>query len=136
MKSQILAGAAALALIAGGASAATHKSPGAYTPPSQPVAYSKLGDYLKASPHLKAAGNWGLDSTATAAPIGSAANTSATAPQTGVAPSAPDSSAGTASSAAARAAPSPAAPATPPASDQAPAPAAPDTSAAPASPSN
>jgi hypothetical protein len=118
MKLQILASAAALALIAGGASAATHKSAGAYAPPAQPIAYSKLDTYLKASPREKATGNWGLDATATAsaAPIGAAANTAATAPQAPMTPSAPAA----ADTSAAPAAPSQAAP---------------DTSAAPAAPS-
>jgi hypothetical protein len=98
MKLQVLAGAAVLALIAGGASAATHKSAGAYAEPSQPVAYAKLGDYLKASPAKRTKQDWSLGSTAQAssAPTGGAANTSATAPQAGVTPnnapaSAPDS---------------------------------------------
>jgi hypothetical protein len=84
MKLQILAGAAALALIAGGASAAPHKSAGAYAEPSQPVAYTKLDSYLKTSPTKRARQDWsiGASATASAAPIGGAANTAATAPQT------------------------------------------------------
>ena len=58
MKLQVLAGAAALALIAGGASAATHKhhaaAAGSYAAPSQPIAYAKLDSYLKASPAKRA----------------------------------------------------------------------------------
>jgi hypothetical protein len=92
MKLQVLAGAAVLALIAGGASAATHnhKSAGAYAEPSQPVAYAKLDDYLKASPAKRTKQDWSLGSTAQAstAPTGGAANTSATAPQEGAAPQA------------------------------------------------
>jgi hypothetical protein len=135
MKIHLLAGAAVLALIATvDASAATPKA-GAYAAPSQPVAYSKLDTYLKASPTKRAKQDWSLGSTATAsaAPTGAAANTSAT---TGMTPSAApvDNSA---------AAPAPSAPAAPPAADsQTAPPAAPDqtpaappaTGAAPASP--
>ncbi len=101
MKTQILAGAAVLALIAGGAaSAATHsKSAGAYAEPSQPVAYSKLDTYLKTSPSKRAKQDWSIGSTtsAAAAPIGSSANTSATTGMPNASPpaSAPDNSAGT-----------------------------------------
>jgi len=46
MKMQVLAGAAVLALVAGGASAATHHHKhavaGKFAEPSQPIAYAKL----------------------------------------------------------------------------------------------
>src|ERR1700722_9216104 len=94
MKTQILVGAAVLALIAGGAaSAATHKtSAGAYAEPSQPVAYSKLDTYLKTSPTKRGKQDWSIGSTASAsaAPTGASANTSAT---TSMAPSTPPASA-------------------------------------------
>ena len=82
----LLAGAAALALIAGGAHAATKKSAGNYAEPSQPIAYSKLDSYLKASSHSRKTKDWALDTQAAAAAAapGSAANTSATAAQTGM----------------------------------------------------
>ena len=84
MKLQILAGAAVLALIATADATAATKKAGAYAEPSQPVAYSKLDAYLKASPTKRAKQDWSLGSaaTASAAPTGAAANTSATAPQT------------------------------------------------------
>src|ERR1700722_10976339 len=102
MKTQILVGAAVLALIAGGAaSAATHKtSAGAYAEPSQPVAYSKLDSYLKTSPTKRARQDWSIGSStsAPAAPTGASANTSATTsmtPSSSAPASAPDNSAGT-----------------------------------------
>jgi hypothetical protein len=121
MKMQILAGAAVLALIAGGASAATHthkggqKSAGAYAPPSQPVAYSKLDAYLKVAPTKRAKQDWSL---ASAAPTGATANTSATAPQSGAAPdtappAAPDAATAPLAPSAPTAPPAPAAPAAP-----------------------
>jgi hypothetical protein len=79
----LFVGAAALALCAGAAHAATHKSGGTYAAPSQPVAYSKLGAYLKASPSQRAKGDWGASGQATAAaaaPTGTPVNTAATAP--------------------------------------------------------
>jgi hypothetical protein len=145
MKMQVLAGAAVLALIATADASAATKKAGAYAEPSQPVAYSKLDSYLKASPTKKAKGDWSLASaqSASAAPIGGAANTSAT---TGMAPnapaSAPDNSAGTDASSTATGAtaapPATGAPPSPPAQsppDQMSAPATPpDSSAAPSSP--
>jgi hypothetical protein len=128
MKLQILAGAAVLALIAGGSASAATKSSGAFAPPSQPVAY------LKASPHKKATGDWGLDSaSASAAPIGAAANTSATAPQPSAMPDQsqpqagmmPQSGAAPADSAGSAASPMPA----PPAQSTQPAQPAPDQNA-------
>ena len=140
MKSQILAGAAVLALIATADASAATKNAGAYAAPSQPVAYAKLGSYLKASPTKRAKQDWSIGSTATAsaAPTGATANTAAIAPQTatpdtsaaGPAPSAPVASPAADSQTAAPAAPvqapsdpmsAPAAPATPPASDTPPA---------------
>ena len=132
MKLQVvLAGATALALVAGATQAATHhhrssaKSAGAYAEPSQPIAYSKLDSYVKASSRSRTKQSWGLESTGMAAgsATGSAANASATAPTTGVAP---------ADQGAAAPAPSAAAPNPPATQDQPPAPqAAPDTSAQP-----
>ena len=66
MKMQVLAGAAILALIATADASAATKKAGAYTEPSQPVAYSKLDSYLKASPTKRAKGDWSLGSTASA----------------------------------------------------------------------
>jgi hypothetical protein len=83
MKLQVLlVGAAALALAAGASHAATQKSAGSYAAPSQPIAYSKLGSYMKSSAHSRKAKDWGLgsQSAAAAAAPGSAANASATAP--------------------------------------------------------
>jgi hypothetical protein len=39
--------------------------------PSQPIAYSKLDAYMKASPSEKAHGSWGLDTAAAQAPAAS-----------------------------------------------------------------
>ena len=124
MKMQVLAGAAVLALIATADATAATKKAGAYAAPSQPVAYSKLDAYLKASPTKRAKGDWSLGPTQTAstAPIGAAANTSATTDMAPTAPaSAPDNSATAAQ---------PAPPAQSP-PDQMGAPAAPPASAAP-----
>jgi hypothetical protein len=84
MKIHLLAGAAALALIATADASAATKKAGAYAEPSQPVAYSKLDAYLKASPSKRAKQDWSLGSTTTAsaAPVGAADNTSATAGMT------------------------------------------------------
>jgi hypothetical protein len=81
MKMQVLAGAAVLALIAATDASAATKKAGAYAEPSQPVAYSKLDSYLKASPSKRAKQDWSIGSaqTASTAPIGTSANTSATA---------------------------------------------------------
>src|SRR5580704_2973757 len=130
MKMQVLAGAAVLALIATADASAATKNAGAYAAPSQPVAYSKLDSYLKASPSKKAKGDWSL---ASAAPTGAAANTSATTGMSPTAPaSAPDNSAGTDASGAATAPPaSQTPPATPPDQMTPSAPATPDSSAAP-----
>jgi hypothetical protein len=94
MKLQVvLAGATALALVAGAAQAATHhhkasgKSAGVYNEPSQPIAYSKLDSYLKSSSRSRGKQSWGIDNTGMAAgsaATGAAANASATAPQTGM----------------------------------------------------
>jgi hypothetical protein len=79
----LMAGAAMLALCAGAAHATTHTAGGTYAEPSQPVAYSKLNAYLKASPSHRAKGDWGLAANQTAsaaAPTGTPVNASATAP--------------------------------------------------------
>jgi hypothetical protein len=81
----LLAGAAVVALSFTAASAASAAGSGKFAQPSQPVAYSKLGAYLKATPKQRARGNWGVDQTAAAnAQTGTAANTSmTTTPQPG-----------------------------------------------------
>jgi hypothetical protein len=117
MKIHLLAGAAVLALIATTDASAATKRAGAYAEPSQPVAYSKLDTYLKASPTKRAKQDWSLGSTATAsaAPTGAAANTSATTdmtPSAAPAASAPAARPATDS----QAAPADQAPAAPPAS--------------------
>ena len=82
----LMAGVATIALTAGAAAAASHhhhhaakgESAGAYAPPAQPVAYSKLDAYLKASPKERARGDWGADTAnAAAAQTGTAANAAA-----------------------------------------------------------
>jgi hypothetical protein len=127
-----MAGAAVFALAAGAAQAATHhqrtsgKTAGVYSEPSQPVAYSKLDSYLKASSHARTRQSWGLDNTGMAAgAAGSAANASATAPQNDV--TQPSGGAAPADQGAAAPAPSTEAPNPPATAPQA----APDTSAQP-----
>jgi hypothetical protein len=91
MKLQVLVtGAAILALAAGAADAATHskhhaKGGGAslskYAPPAQPIAYTKLDAYMKASPKERARGDWSNNTAqAATAATGAAANTSASTP--------------------------------------------------------
>jgi len=111
----LMAGAAAIALCAGAASAATST----FVAPKQPVAYSKLDAYLKATPRQRAKGDWTNDQTAAAAQTGTPANASATAPQNDMsAPAAPATEAAPPAAAPADATPAPAAPATPPAAAQ------------------
>jgi molybdate transport system ATP-binding protein len=88
----LVTGAAVLALCASAALAATpthnprhHNNRLARSiaanEPAQPIAYSKLDAYLKASPAEKKNGNWGLDaSTASTATTGPGSNASAMAP--------------------------------------------------------
>lgn len=78
MKILILAaGAAALALSAGSAGAAAkHRAMGAaVAPPKQPIPYSQLDNYLKASPKTRASKDWWSEANAS---TGMAADTSAT----------------------------------------------------------
>jgi hypothetical protein len=81
MKTILLAaGAAAIALSAGLASAAP-----TVPSPKQPIPYDQLNAYLKASPKVRASKDWWSGQTASAAPsasaaTGAAANTSATEP--------------------------------------------------------
>ena len=142
MKLQVaLAGACVLALAAGTASAAVNhhaatmrhhhvraraSASGRFAGPSQPIAYSKLDAYMKASPRARASQSWGLDNTgmAAGATTGAAANASATAPtapnETGASAPAPST-----------AAPNPPPPSQEPAAAPAAPPATPDTSVAP-----
>jgi hypothetical protein len=84
MKLQVLlAGATVLALSAAVASTASAAPGGKYAEPSQPVAYSKLNSYLKATPRQRARKSWALDQSA--ASTGTATNTSATTPQAAMA---------------------------------------------------
>jgi len=88
----LVTGVAILALCASAAQAVTpthhpqHRNnrlarSNAMNAPAQPIAYSKLDAYLKASPSEREKGNWGLGaSTASTAPTGPGANASATAP--------------------------------------------------------
>lgn len=89
----LIIGVAIAGLVAGAAQAAkAHRhaaateSAGAYAEPAQPIAYSNVDAYLKASPKKRAAQNW-----STAAATGSTVNASAqtpmpTAPQPAPAP--------------------------------------------------
>jgi hypothetical protein len=121
----LMAGAAAIALCAGAASAATHKSANTFAAPSQPIAYAKLDAYLKATPRQRAQGDWANDQTAAAAQTGTPANASAQSGMNAQAPAQNDMSAP-----AGQVTPPAAAPdAAPPAADASPAPAAPPASA-------
>jgi hypothetical protein len=128
-----MAGAAAVGLTAGASQAATHHrtlhhggmaSAGAYAQPQQPVAYSQLSAYLKASPHQRAGRDWGGQM---AAATGSNVNANAAVPAAPAADAQPD--------AASAATPNPAAmPVNPPADGNAAPTPAPRTQPAPASP--
>jgi molybdate transport system ATP-binding protein len=75
MKTQVLFVGVAVALMAaGGASARAKMAGGAYAAPSQPIPYSQLDAYVKASPKQRAAI---VASNGAAASTGTAANTSA-----------------------------------------------------------
>lgn len=114
-----VAAAAASLLAAGAAQAATSRhAAGVYAEPSQPVAYSKLPAYLKASPQKRAKADWTNDNAMASANTGGAVNTSATqaapaqaAPMDSTAPQSPPSAA----------APQTAAPVNPPPEQMAPA---------------
>jgi len=113
MKTMLLAaGAAAVALSAGAAIGAV-KGP-TVAGPKQPIPYSQLSAYLKASPKVRASKDWWSGQQAGAAPMptagadtGAAANTSAKAPVT---PSLPGDTSVNPPSGAAPAPPTPAAP--------------------------
>ena len=81
MRLKILAASATLAalVVASGAAAAPAARAYATTSPKQPIPYSQLDTYLKASPKLRAQTNWWTDSAST----GSAANTAAIVRATG-----------------------------------------------------
>ncbi|HXQ12025.1 MAG TPA: hypothetical protein VN805_13600 [Caulobacteraceae bacterium] len=60
----LIASATAIGLTAGASQAASHHhagmaSAGAYAEPAQPIAYTQLSAYLKASPRAKKTGDWG-----------------------------------------------------------------------------
>jgi hypothetical protein len=74
----LAAGAALAMLVAGGASAGTHKGSTASTSPKQPIPYAQLDAYLKASPKERASKDWWSGSAST----GMSADTSATTPTT------------------------------------------------------
>jgi hypothetical protein len=78
MLTKTLAAIAALSMLVGGGSAlaAQPKSSTAVAGPKQPIPYSQLDTYLKASPKAQASKDWWAGSAST----GMAADTSATAP--------------------------------------------------------
>ena len=82
MRLKILAASATLAalVVASGAAAAPAARAYATTSPKQPIPYSQLDTYLKASPKLRAKTDW-WDTNA--ASTGSAANTAAIVKATG-----------------------------------------------------
>jgi hypothetical protein len=73
----LIVAVAAVGLTAGAAQAARTQSAGAYAQPSQPVAYSNLNAYMKASPKQRAARDW-----STGAATGSSVNAAAATPDT------------------------------------------------------
>lgn len=96
MNVKLLIFGAAAALVTAGAAQAASTWSRTYAEPAQPIAYSKLGAYLKASSHQRATRDWTNPTMASAAGM-NAANVSATqtAPtaQPAPAPSAPAQSA-------------------------------------------
>jgi hypothetical protein len=80
-RTMLFACIAAAGLMAGGAQAATHhaaaetQNAGAYAQPSQPIAYSNINAYIKASPKQRGTRDWSL-----AAATGSSVNASAATP--------------------------------------------------------
>lgn len=81
----LAAGAALAMLVAGGASAGTHKGSTASTSPKQPIPYAQLDAYLKASPKERASKDWWSGSAST----GMSADTSATTSTTTTATTTP-----------------------------------------------
>ena len=78
----VLIAAIAAAGLTAGATQAASTHTGAYAEPSQPIAYSNLNTYLKASPKQRAARDWGAGA-ATGASVNTTATTAtANAPQT------------------------------------------------------
>jgi hypothetical protein len=100
MKTILLAaGAVAVALTAGSALAAPRKTSAAAMGPSQPIPYSQLNAYAKASPKQRASRDWSAG--ATGATTGAAADTAASSTagaDTSTPPSAAPSGAPTTSS--------------------------------------
>jgi hypothetical protein len=86
----LAAGAAAVALSAGAALAQTAAGP------KQPIPYSQLGAYMKASPKVRASKDWSSGQAA-AAPTGAASNTSALTTAGSDVRSSPDATPGTGS---------------------------------------
>ena len=74
----LVAGAAIAALTAVSAHAAASHNAGAYAEPAQPIAYSNLDTYLKASPKARQAHDWSGGTAAAASSAGS--NVSAITP--------------------------------------------------------
>ena len=102
----LAAGVAIAGLAFGGAQAAAKhhrhsrsgESMSRYEAPSQPIAYSKLDEYLKASPHQRATRDWS-NSTYAAAQTGAPVNAAATPAVPPPSPSAPGATDQAASSA-------------------------------------
>jgi hypothetical protein len=125
----LIAGVAIAALAAGGASATMHKkhsvsSAGAYAEPAQPIPYSQLDAYMKASPRER---QQILASAATAS-TGSQADTSASSTSAPASDMATPATPPTADTSATPPAPMTAAPAAPPSDMAAPTPPTPPTS--------
>jgi len=79
MLTKTLVATAALSMLVGGGSALAQSRSSTTAGPKQPIPYSKLDAYMKASPKARASKDWWAGSTT--APTGMSADTSATAPE-------------------------------------------------------
>ncbi|PZR31560.1 hypothetical protein [Caulobacter segnis] len=78
MLTKTLAATAALSMLVGGGSALAQSKSSATAGPKQPIPYSQLNAYMKASPKARASKDWWAGSPT--APTGASTDTSATAP--------------------------------------------------------
>lgn len=89
MLTKTLAATAAISMLVGGGSALAQSKSSATAGPKQPIPYSQLNAYMKASPKARASKDWWAGSTA---PTGMSTDTSATAPASTMSGSSMDSS--------------------------------------------
>lgn len=90
MLTKTLAATAALSMLVGGGSALAQSKSSASAGPKQPIPYSQLDAYTKASPKARASKDWWAGSAT--APTGSSTDTSTTAPSSTMSGSSMDSS--------------------------------------------